>query len=124
MRNIPLGVVAIGLFFKFNSISGLNCRHWTALTYSSLGGHHRTSKLLLERGAAPEGGAMDKDGAVVHPTETPLMLAAASGSMRMTEMLLSHGASPFFSTTGPEATGSGAGLGFNASSSGTYHQFT
>ena len=37
-------------------------RHWTALTYSCLGGHHRVSKLLLERGAHPEGGALPGPG--------------------------------------------------------------
>ena len=53
------------------------------------------------------------------PTETPLMLAAAAGSVRMTETLLSYGASPFLSTNSADQSGgqSGTGLGLQASGS-------
>ena len=43
-----------------------------------------------------EGGALLDE---LQPTETPLQLAAASGSVRMVELLLSCGASAFRSTT-------------------------
>ena len=53
------------------------------------------------------------------PTETPLMLAAAAGSVRMTETLLSYGAAPFLSTNSADQSGgqSGTGLGLQASGS-------
>ena len=53
------------------------------------------------------------------PTETPLMLAAAAGSVRMTETLLSYGAAPFLSTNCADQSGgqSGTGLGLQASGS-------
>jgi ankyrin repeat/BTB/POZ domain-containing protein 2 len=69
----------------------------TPLNYAVLGGHHRVAKLLLDRGASVDGGAKDRAGSV-RCTETPLQLAAAVGSVRTVELLLSHGASPFFSS--------------------------
>ncbi len=71
-------------------------RNWTALNYAVINGHFRTAKLLLDRGAHVEGGALLDE---IQPTETPLQLAAASGSVRMVELLLSCGASAFRSTT-------------------------
>ena len=71
-------------------------KNWTALNYAVINGHYRTAKLLLDRGAQVEGGAMLGQ---IQPTETPLQLAAASGSVRMVELLLSCGASAFRSTT-------------------------
>ena len=69
----------------------------TPLNYAVLGGHHRVAKLLLDRGASVDGGAKDRAGSV-RSTETPLQLAAAVGSVRTVELLLSHGATPFFSS--------------------------
>ena len=71
-------------------------KNWTALNYAVINGHYRTAKLLLDRGAHVEGGAMIDE---IQSTETPLQLAAASGSVRMVELLLSCGASAFRSTT-------------------------
>ena len=72
-------------------------KNWTALNYTVINGHYRTAKLLLDRGAHVEGGATMFG--QIQPTETPLQLAAASGSVRMVELLLSCGASAFRSTT-------------------------
>lgn len=75
-------------------------KFWTALCYAVLGGHYRTAKLLLDRGAHVEGGALLNRNEHEHnATETPLQLASGSGSVRMVELLLSSGASPFLSTT-------------------------
>ena len=71
-------------------------KNWTAVNYAVINGHYRTAKLLLDRGAHVEGGALLGD---IQPTETPLQLAAASGSVRMVELLLASGASAFRSTT-------------------------
>lgn len=71
-------------------------KNWTALNYAVINGHYRTAKLLLDRGAHVEGGALLDE---IQATETPLQLAAASGSVRMVELLLSCGASAFRSTT-------------------------
>lgn len=89
-------------------------KYWTALNYAALAGHVRVAKLLMDRGSAHvEGGAIDKE--IIQPTETPLMLAAASGSIRMVELLLSYSASPFLSTI------EGANTGFNSFSVGGCH---
>ena len=89
-------------------------KHWTALNYAALAGNVRVAKLLMDRGSASvEGGAIDKEN--IQPTETPLMLAAASGSVRMVELLLSYAASPFLSTI------EGSSAGFNSYSVGGCH---
>ena len=89
-------------------------KYWTALNYAALAGHVRVAKLLMDRGSAHvEGGAIDKE--IIQPTETPLMLAAASGSIRMVELLLSYSASPFLSTI------EGTNTGFNSFSVGGCH---
>ena len=77
------------------SLVGEN-KNWTALNYAVINGHFRCAKLLLDRGAHVEGGALLDE---IQATETPLQLAAASGSVRMVELLLSCGASAFRSTT-------------------------
>ncbi len=59
----------------------------TPLNYAVLGGHYRVSKLLLDRGASVDGGAKDRSGSI-RPTETPLQLAAAVGSVRLVRHLL------------------------------------
>ena len=82
------------------SLMGEN-KNWTAINYSVLNGHYRTAKLLLDRGAHVEGGALLGDN---QPTETPLQLAAASGSVRMVELLLSSGASAFRYSSVPSIT--------------------
>ena len=58
----------------------------TPLNYAVLGGHYRVSKLLLDRGASVDGGAKDRSGSI-RPTETPLQLAAAVGSVRLVRHL-------------------------------------
>lgn len=89
-------------------------KYWTALNYAALAGHVLVAKLLMDRGSAHvEGGAIDKE--IIQPTETPLMLAAASGNIRMVELLLSYGASPFLSTI------EGTNTGFNSFSVGGCH---
>ena len=89
-------------------------KHWTALNYAALAGHVRIAKLLMDKGSANvEGGAINKE--IIQPCETPLMLAAASGSIRMVELLLSYGASPFLSTI------EGTNAGFNSFSVGGCH---
>ncbi|XP_014468414.1 PREDICTED: ankyrin repeat and BTB/POZ domain-containing protein BTBD11 isoform X2 [Dinoponera quadriceps] len=70
-------------------------QHWTALTYAALSGHCNVARILLERGAAVEGGAkLSEDKCTV----TPLQAAAASGNNEMLALLLAHGAQPFLST--------------------------
>lgn len=89
----------------YNSISHNNCcaqnainaetQHWTALTYTVLQGHCNIARMLLERGAAVEGGAKPSEDKC---TITPLQAAAASGNGEMVALLLAHGAQPFLST--------------------------
>jgi len=70
-------------------------QHWTALTYTALLGHCNVARILLERGAAVEGGAkLSEDKCTV----TPLQAATASGNNEMVALLLAHGAQPFLST--------------------------
>lgn len=70
-------------------------QHWTALTYTALLGHCNIARILLERGAAVEGGAkLSEDKSTV----TPLQAATASGNYEMVALLLAHGAQPFLST--------------------------
>lgn len=70
-------------------------QHWTALTYTALLGHCNIARILLERGAAVEGGAkLSEDKCTV----TPLQVATASGNNEMVALLLAHGAQPFLST--------------------------
>lgn len=70
-------------------------QHWTALTYTALLGHCNIARVLLERGAAVEGGAkLSEDKCTV----TPLQAATASGNNEMVALLLAHGAQPFLST--------------------------
>ncbi|KAF8792334.1 ankyrin repeat and BTB/POZ domain-containing protein 2-like [Argiope bruennichi] len=71
-------------------------QHWTALTYATTHGQLPVIKLLLEKGANVEGGARFSEEKI---TVTPLQLAAASGRLKLAELLLSHGAHPFLSTT-------------------------
>lgn len=80
-----------GAYVDGRSLIGEN-KNWTSINYAVTNGHYRTAKLLLDRGAHVEGGALLGDN---HPTETPLQLAAASGSVRMVELLLASGASAF-----------------------------
>ncbi|XP_076749246.1 ankyrin repeat and BTB/POZ domain-containing protein 2 isoform X1 [Xylocopa sonorina] len=79
------------------SQTGFNAetQHWTALTYTALLGHSNIARILLERGAAVEGGAkLSEDKSTV----TPLQAATASGNNEMVALLLAHGAQPFLST--------------------------
>jgi len=70
-------------------------QHWTALTYTALLGHCNIARILLEKGAAVEGGAkLSEDKCTV----TPLQAATASGNNEMVALLLAHGAQPFLST--------------------------
>ncbi|NP_001135439.1 ankyrin repeat and BTB (POZ) domain containing 2 [Nasonia vitripennis] len=71
-------------------------QHWTALTYTALLGHCTIARILLERGAAVEGGAKHSEDD--KPTITPLQAATASGNTEMVALLLAHGAQPFLST--------------------------
>ncbi|GFR09253.1 hypothetical protein TNCT_96831 [Trichonephila clavata] len=71
-------------------------QHWTALTYATTHGQLPVIKLLLEKGANVEGGARFSEEKI---TVTPLQLAAASGRLKLAELLLAHGAHPFLSTT-------------------------
>ncbi|XP_044011583.1 ankyrin repeat and BTB/POZ domain-containing protein 2 isoform X1 [Aphidius gifuensis] len=70
-------------------------QHWTALTYTALLGHCNIARILLERGAAVEGGAKLSEEKC---TVTPLQVASASGNNEMVALLLAHGAQPFLST--------------------------
>ncbi|KAK9294137.1 hypothetical protein QLX08_011128 [Tetragonisca angustula] len=57
--------------------------------------HCNIARILLERGAAVEGGAkLSEDKSTV----TPLQAATASGNYEMVALLLAHGAQPFLST--------------------------
>ncbi|XP_046487314.1 ankyrin repeat and BTB/POZ domain-containing protein 2 isoform X1 [Neodiprion pinetum] len=70
-------------------------QHWTALTYTALLGNCTIARMLLERGAAVEGGAkLSEDKCTV----TPLQVATAAGNHEMVALLLAHGAQPFLST--------------------------
>ena len=112
--NVVRLLLDTGADVEGKSSSSCENKHWTALNYAALAGHVRVAKLLMDRGQAQvEGGANKKE--VIQPTETPLMLAAASGSIRMVELLLSYGASPFMSTI------EGASAGFNSFSVGGCH---
>lgn len=71
-------------------------QHWTALTYTALLGHCNIASILLDRGAAVEGGAKHSEDD--KPTITPLQAATASGNTEMVALLLAHGAQPFLST--------------------------
>ncbi|KAG7196598.1 hypothetical protein KM043_013088 [Ampulex compressa] len=71
-------------------------QHWTALTYTALLGHCNIARILLERGAAVEGGAKISEDKC---TVTPLQAATASGNNEMVALLLAHGAQPFLSTS-------------------------
>lgn len=93
--NVVRLLLDTGAFVDGRSLLGEN-KNWTALNYAVLNGHYRTAKLLLDRAAHVEGGALLDE---VQATETPLQLAAASGSVRMVELLLASGASAFRSTT-------------------------
>ncbi|XP_053999890.1 ankyrin repeat and BTB/POZ domain-containing protein 3 isoform X2 [Hylaeus anthracinus] len=77
--------------------TGINAetQHWTALTYTALLGHCNIARILLERGAAVEGGAKVSEDKC---TVTPLQAATASGNNEMVALLLAHGAQPFLST--------------------------
>ncbi|XP_043223308.1 ankyrin repeat and BTB/POZ domain-containing protein 2-like isoform X3 [Amphibalanus amphitrite] len=70
-------------------------QHWTALTYATIHGHASIIRLLLEKGANVEGGARLSEDKC---TETPLQVAAASGSLDIVSLLLSYSAMPFLST--------------------------
>ncbi|XP_054719249.1 ankyrin repeat and BTB/POZ domain-containing protein 2-like [Uloborus diversus] len=80
-------------------------QHWTALTYATTHGHLSVIKLLLEKGANVEGGARLSEEKI---TVTPLQLAAASGRLKLAELLLLHGAHPFLSTTSRDSLAYGA----------------
>ncbi len=72
-------------------------RQWTALTYAALAGQVKAVKFLLDRGASVDGSACSS-------SETPLQVASGAGHVRVAELLIAHGASPF-------ATGGGGGGG-------------
>jgi ankyrin repeat/BTB/POZ domain-containing protein 2 len=94
--NVVRLLLDTGATVNGRSASGEN-KDWTALSYAVLNGHYRTAKLLLDRSGHVDGlGGSHRDDI---QTETPLQLAAASGSVRMVELLLACGASPFKSTT-------------------------
>ncbi|XP_059093566.1 ankyrin repeat and BTB/POZ domain-containing protein 3-like [Tigriopus californicus] len=63
---------------------------WPPLCFAALNGHVKVCRALLEFGACVEGSL------TVTGQETPLQLAAAAGHLRIVELLMSHGASPFF----------------------------
>lgn len=77
------------------SVFNAETQHWTALTYTALLGHCNIARILLERGAAVEGGAKPNEDKC---TVTPLQAATASGNNEMVALLLAHGAQPFLST--------------------------
>lgn len=70
-------------------------QHWTAITFATCRGNYQAVRILLERGAHPEGGARLSDDKC---TLTPLQLSSAYGSVDMVSLLLSHGANAFLST--------------------------
>ena len=112
--NVVRLLLDTGADVEGKSSSSSENKHWTALNYAALAGNVRIAKLLMDRGSANvEGGAINKE--IIQPCETPLMLAAASGSIRMVELLLSYGASPFLSTI------EGTNAGFNSFSVGGCH---
>lgn len=70
-------------------------QHFTAVTFATCLNHYQAVRILLERGAHPEGGARLGDDKC---TLTPLQLASACGTVDMVSLLLSHGANAFLST--------------------------
>ncbi|XP_076274350.1 ankyrin repeat and BTB/POZ domain-containing protein 2 isoform X2 [Rhynchophorus ferrugineus] len=78
----------------FVAVNGEN-QHWTALTYAAAKGHTRCARILLERGANVEGGAVASEEKI---TLTPLQVACGSGNIDMVSVLCAHGAQPFLST--------------------------
>ncbi|RZC39551.1 ankyrin repeat and BTB/POZ domain-containing protein 2, partial [Asbolus verrucosus] len=79
---------------SFTAVNG-ETQHWTALTYAAAKGHARCAKILLERGANVEGGALLSEDKC---TLTPLQVACGNGNSEIVSLLLAHGAHPFFST--------------------------
>ncbi|KAL1509279.1 hypothetical protein ABEB36_004041 [Hypothenemus hampei] len=79
---------------NFAAVNGEN-QHWTALTYAAAKGHVRCARILLDRGANVEGGALASEEKI---TLTPLQVACGSGSVNMVSLLCAHGAQSFFST--------------------------
>ncbi|CAH0561413.1 unnamed protein product [Brassicogethes aeneus] len=78
----------------FAAVNGEN-QHWTALTYAAAKGYTRCARILLERGASVDGGALLSEEKC---TLTPLQVACGSGNADMVSLLCAHGANPFFST--------------------------
>ncbi|XP_018044055.1 PREDICTED: ankyrin repeat and BTB/POZ domain-containing protein BTBD11 isoform X2 [Atta colombica] len=92
--NNPSGAISSGMCYTQTAFNA-ETQHWTALTYTALLGHCNIARILLERGAAVEGGAkLSEDKCTV----TPLQAATASGNNEMVALLLAHGAQPFLST--------------------------
>lgn len=92
--NGPGGAIPSGICYAQTAFNA-ETQHWTALTYTALLGHCNIARILLERGAAVEGGAkLSEDKCTV----TPLQAATASGNNEMVALLLAHGAQPFLST--------------------------
>ncbi|XP_012054233.1 PREDICTED: ankyrin repeat and BTB/POZ domain-containing protein BTBD11 [Atta cephalotes] len=92
--NNPSGAISSGICYTQTAFNA-ETQHWTALTYTALLGHCNIARILLERGAAVEGGAkLSEDKCTV----TPLQAATASGNNEMVALLLAHGAQPFLST--------------------------
>lgn len=88
------GIASSGVCYPQTAFNA-ETQHWTALTYAALLGHCNIARILLERGAAVEGGAkLSEDKCTV----TPLQAATASGNNEMVALLLAHGAQPFLST--------------------------
>lgn len=90
----PGAAVPSGISYAQSAFNA-ETQHWTALTYTALLGHCNIARILLERGAAVEGGAKISEDKC---TVTPLQAAAASGNNEMVALLLAHGAQPFLST--------------------------
>ncbi|KAL0114030.1 hypothetical protein PUN28_011389 [Cardiocondyla obscurior] len=92
--NGPGGTIPSNMCYAQTAFNA-ETQHWTALTYTALLGHCNIARILLERGAAVEGGAkLSEDKCTV----TPLQAATASGNNEMVALLLAHGAQPFLST--------------------------